>query len=53
MKRAKSDSREVFQCNSCGEDWIHGGDPACPFCGSDDTGPKAEPEASHAQDPSR
>jgi rubrerythrin len=39
-KKPMKDTREVFQCNECGEDWIHGGDAACPFCGSTDTGPK-------------
>lgn len=36
------DTREEFECNSCGEKWIHTGDHVCPFCGSDDTGPADE-----------
>lgn len=35
----RKDAREEFQCNTCGETWVHGGDNQCPFCGSTDTGP--------------
>ena len=38
----KLDTREVFKCNECGEEWVHGGDAECPFCHSTDTGPKED-----------
>lgn len=34
-----NDTREVFQCNECGEQWVNGGENRCPFCGSTDTEP--------------
>jgi rubrerythrin len=45
------DTRERFQCNTCGETWIHTGEAICPFCGSDDTGPIEEPDEPHKPSP--
>ena len=42
----RSETVEEFQCNDCGERWIHGGDNQCPFCGSNNTGPFEETDVS-------
>jgi hypothetical protein len=35
----KTDTREIFGCNECGEQWVWTGETACPFCNSSNTEP--------------